>query len=326
MSADASVRALLSRLPHYSQYSQARQEPLRPNDPVYAHLEQGFVQRVTRHRGPKQGDPHREAPKLKVVRIEQIFSKRLQDKYLAAVQDEIGLCGSKLASLQETIEAIPVHSFEGTNMNEFLLYHGAPTGLIPRLVLQGLDPRNAGTHFGKLFGAGTYLASHSSKSDIYTKRCALLVRACLGEPHTAKTPMREALRPPERPDKRGPLSSVVAATVGQGGGVEHPEFIVYKDSQTLPQVSRHRTRPGGSILHSLHPHLRRTAVRHLLPPRGGLQMHALLARGSVYQARGQGRGWQRALLSVPYEQPFGKARGGLLSPSGQAHGRRALQF
>ena len=163
------MRALLSRLPHYSQYSQARQEPLRPNDPVYAHLEQGFVQRVTRHRGPKQGDPHREGPKLKVVRIEQIFSKRLQDKYLAAVQDEIGLCGSKLASLQETIEAIPVHSFEGTNMNEFLLYHGAPTGLIPRLVLQGLDPRNAGTHFGKLFGAGTYLASHSSKSDIYTK-------------------------------------------------------------------------------------------------------------------------------------------------------------
>ena len=305
MSADAScpVRALLSRLPHYSQYSQARQEPLRPNDPVYAHLERCFVQRVTRHRGPKQGDPHREAPKLKVVRIEQIFSKRLQDKYLAAVQDEIGLCGSQLTSLQDTIDAIPVRSFEGTNMNEFLLYHGAPTGLIPRLVLQGLDPRNAGTHFGKLFGAGTYLASHSSKSDIYTKpnehgeRCALLVRACLGEPHTAETQMSEALRPPERPDKRGPLSSVVAATVGQGGCVEHPEFIVYKDSQTLPQVSRHRTRhTGGSILHSLHPHLRRTAVCHLLPSRGGLQMHALLARGSVYQPQGRGRGSRPGLL------------------------------
>ena len=60
-------------------------------------MDEGFVQRVTRHRGPKQGDPHREAPRLKVVRIEQIFSKRLQDKYLAAVQDEIGLCGSQLA-------------------------------------------------------------------------------------------------------------------------------------------------------------------------------------------------------------------------------------
>ena len=302
MSADASVRALLSRLPHYSQYSQARQEHLRPNDPVYAHLERCFVQRVTRHRGPKQGDPHREAPKLKVVRIEQILSKRLQDKYLAAVQDEIGLCGSQLASLGDTIDAIPVRSFEGTNMNEFLLYHGAPTGLIPRLVLQGLDPRNAGTHFGKLFGAGTYLASHSSKSDIYTKpnehgeRCALLVRACLGEPHTAKTQMREALRPPERPDKRGPLSSVVAATVSQGGCVEHPEFIVYK--RILRPCRRYRAierATGGPILHSLHPHLRRTAVRHLLPPRGGLPMHALLARGSGYHPQGRGRGWHRGL-------------------------------
>ena len=249
-SCQRSVRALLSRLPHYSQYSQARQEPLQPDDPVYAHLERGFVQRVTRHRGPKQGDPHREVPKLKVVRIEQIFSKRLQDKYLAAVQDEIGLCGTKPTSLEGTIEAIPVRSFDGIDMNEFLLYHGAPTGLIPRLVLQGLDPRNDGTHFGKLFGAGTYLASHSSKSDIYTKpnergeRCTLLVRACLGEPHTTKTQMNEVLKPPERPDKRGPLSSVVAATLDEGGCVEHPEFIVYKDSQTLPQARCYRTRYG----------------------------------------------------------------------------------
>ena len=75
-------------------------------------------------------------------------------------------------------------------------------------------------------------------------------------------------------DKRGPLSSVVAATVGQGGCVEHPEFIVYKGSQTLPQVSRHRTRhTGGSILHSLHPHLRRTAVCQHADAKGSDRRH-----------------------------------------------------
>mmetsp|Transcript_59993 Transcript_59993/g.164432 ORF Transcript_59993/g.164432 Transcript_59993/m.164432 type:complete len:230 (-) Transcript_59993:956-1645(-) len=203
------VHALLSRLPHYAQYSQARQVKLEHDDPVSAHLEERFVNEVTRHVGPKQGDPHREAPKLEVVRIEQIFSRRLQDKYLAAVQDEIGLCNQKVTVLN--VDAIKVQSFHGIDVNEFLLFHGAPSGLIPRLVLQGLDPRNAGANAGKLFGAGTYLASFSSKSDIYTKpnergeRCVLVVRACLGEPHPAAGPMRDDLRPPERSDKRGPL-------------------------------------------------------------------------------------------------------------------------
>ena len=35
--------------------------------------------------------------------------------------------------------------------------------------MQGLDPRYAGTHAGALFGAGVYLASNSSKSDLYTE-------------------------------------------------------------------------------------------------------------------------------------------------------------
>jgi len=40
--------------------------------------------------------------------------------------------------------------------------------------------------------------------------------------------------PPERPDGRGPLNSVAALTLQQGGVVEHPEYMVYKDSQCLP--------------------------------------------------------------------------------------------
>ena len=236
------MSALLSRLPHYAQYSQAQQQKLDADDPIYAHLKEWFEQRVVMHRGPKQGDPHREAPKLRVRRIEQIFSRRLQDKYLAAVQDEVGLCNQRATPLQVD-GGIKVQSFHGIDVNEVLLFHGAPTGLVPRLVLQGLDPRNAGTHFGKLFGAGSYLASHSSKSDIYTKpnaageRCVLVVRACLGEVHKAAQPMADVLRPPERPDKRGPLSSVVALAQAEGGCVEHPEYIVYKDSQTLPQFA-----------------------------------------------------------------------------------------
>lgn len=238
---DRTVRALISRLPHFSQYSQFRMQRLDRDDPVYTHLEARFVKQVTRHRGPKDGDPHREAPQFKVTRIEQIYSKRLQDKYLAEVCDVAGLCERKAARLE--VDAVRVASFDGLDVNEFLLYHGAPSGLITRLAAQGLDPRNAGSNAGKLFGCGTYLASLSSKSDIYTKpneqgeRCLLVVRACLGEPHMQNTPCRDILKPPERKDKRGPLSSVVALTVTQGGCVEHPEYIVYNQAQTLPQFA-----------------------------------------------------------------------------------------
>ena len=109
--------------------------------------------------------------------------------------------------------------------------------LITRLAAQGLDPRNAGSNAGKLFGCGTYLASLSSKSNEKGERCLLVVRACLGEPHMQNTPCRDILKPPERKDKRGPLSSVVALTVTQGGCVEHPEYIVYNQAQTLPQFA-----------------------------------------------------------------------------------------
>ena len=93
------------------------------------------------------------------------------------------------------------------------------------------------------FGHGVYLASNSSKSDIYTtengqgERCILVVRACLGEVYQAKSPMRQALMPPERPDGRGALNSVAALRTDQGGCVEHSEYIVYQSSQCLPEYA-----------------------------------------------------------------------------------------
>ena len=60
------------------------------------------------------------------------------------------------------IDALRVESYEGLNMNEYLLYHGAPSWLVSRLQTQGLDPRYAGEHFGKLYGTGIYLATNSS--------------------------------------------------------------------------------------------------------------------------------------------------------------------
>ena len=119
-----------------------------------------------------------------------------------------------------------------------------------------VDPRRAGSNFGKLFGMGTYLALNASKSDIYTtpnadgERCVLVVRAALGEPHLTKEAMARTTMPPERRDGRGPLSSVVALTAAEGGCVEHPEFIVYKESATLAQFAIwYKHKPGCKCTH-----------------------------------------------------------------------------
>ena len=153
--------------------------------------------------------------------------------------------------LTDELDAPRVESFHGLALNEAILFHGIPVDIVDRLLLQGLDPRRAGSNAGKMFGSGIYLADLSSKSDIYTtpnengERCILCVRTCLGEAYKATARDETMTIPPERDDGRGPLNSVVALRRGaEGGAVEHREFIVYKEAQLLPQYAvwyRHRS-------------------------------------------------------------------------------------
>ena len=158
-----------------------------------------------------------------------------------------GLCGKgKLANILKDVDAPRVQSFTGMDMNEFLLFHGAPSSLIDRLCLQGFDTRYAGEHRGKMFGHGVYFASNSSKSDIYTQpdlscspglRCLLVTRVCLGEPYRAASGDANMRKPPDRSDGKGPLSSVVGLRTDEGGALMHREYIVYKEAQALPQYA-----------------------------------------------------------------------------------------
>ena len=232
--------ALLNPLPRYSRYCQTSRVALDPADPTFECLQQHFVSSVLAHR-PGPGQAHCSPPKLGVVRIERIYNPRLQEKYLAELQDIAGLVERRATPV--SINAPCVESFQSLHVNEHLLYHGASADIVERLTMQGLDPRYAGENAGKLFGSGSYFAANSSKSDIYTtpnaegERCILITRVCLGEASIATRPCREATRPPEREDGRGPLNSIVAATTREGGCVEHPEFIVFKEAQALPEYA-----------------------------------------------------------------------------------------
>eukprot|EP01047_Picozoa_sp_COSAG01_P023947 COSAG01_NODE_1463_length_10232_cov_5.501234_11_plen_529_part_00 len=235
--------ALFTPLPRLSdRYDRMRTEQLLVTDQRYKALEAELARTATRHRR-RRGEDLQQAPQMEVARIEEILNPRLQASYMAQVDNEAGLCNRQVSDPMSDVKAQRVKSYRGMDMNEFMLFHGAPSHMVDRLQKQGLDPRHAGTHFGKMFGVGTYLATNSSKSDIYTEpneageRCILVVRACLGEPYRAKKSDTKLLKPPDRPDGRGPLSSVMGLTKDQQGVLEHPEFVVYDRWQTLPQFA-----------------------------------------------------------------------------------------
>ena len=229
----------------YGRYSRYYEEKLVEGSPAFDYIKAHFMKMRGQHRGPRQGDPHRSAPEWNIVSIERIHNPRLWSKYIAELDDISGLCsGSSTAITDDLISAVSVQPTQKNinPLNEFFLFHGVPSNLSERIAQQGLDPRYAGEHFGKLFGSGVYFAKMASKSDIYTKpndgskiRTMYLARVCLGEAHQATKRMDSILRPPERPDKRGPLNSVRALSLDQGGCVEFLEYIIYKDAQAYPE-------------------------------------------------------------------------------------------
>jgi hypothetical protein len=64
--AQTNAKTALQPLPRLTQYSQSRTEAVPPGGAIFTHLEGNFLRTATRHRGPRQGDPHRAAPEFQV--------------------------------------------------------------------------------------------------------------------------------------------------------------------------------------------------------------------------------------------------------------------
>ena len=89
--AQTNAKTALQQLPHFTQYSQSRTEAVPPGDAIFTYLEENFLRTATRHRGPRQGDPHRAAPEFQVqtsplrvtMRLEILapFFRELESKF-----------------------------------------------------------------------------------------------------------------------------------------------------------------------------------------------------------------------------------------------------
>ena len=118
---NVAVRSGLSRLATLSRYSAVRASVMGADDPTCKLLKEWFMTSRTRHRGPAAGGPHRAVPQFEVVRVERLVNPRLQEKYLAEVQDIAGLCERKVSPLpgmSEGATVLDVETFPGLALNE----------------------------------------------------------------------------------------------------------------------------------------------------------------------------------------------------------------
>jgi hypothetical protein len=110
-----SALSAIQRLPHYSRYNTTRSVELDVDNPTRWLLVSEFQRTIVQHRR-KHTLPHCPAPELEVDSVEQLFIPRLQDKYIAEVNDLAGLCERKVAPVQ--VDALPVQTFEGLPLSE----------------------------------------------------------------------------------------------------------------------------------------------------------------------------------------------------------------
>ena len=242
---------LISPLPRLSHYARTGKVALDPLGPIYQMIQADFHQSARRHRrGPKAARTMlqqrlRGKPEFRVKRIEELRCFRFQDAYLPAIDRIAGATG-RAQGKNPTVAVLPdgvrrVQTLADAQLNEAMLYHGAPPQVIEKLQTGSFIPQFGGTNRGKLFGTGTYFAAHSSKSDQYAtpnaagERGILLARVCLGEPHYTNLPMQTATIPPTRPDGVTVYDSVIARSTEEGGCVQFPEYIVYREAQMMPQ-------------------------------------------------------------------------------------------
>lgn len=241
---DSLIVRLLSALPHSNRYTQYRVTALGNTDPTYVFLGQKIQSSLAGHRAGIKDKSRMPAPLLEVDAIEEVFTPRLIEKYTLELQHITGLSRSGASediSMEHGVRLLPA---KRTELNEFLLFHGAKLEDIDDICTAGFDPRRAGESAGSLFGYGTYFAENCSKADLYAgpvpfrkfqrRMCVLVARVAMGQSLGTRVAMKGIKLPPKRLDSRYPYDSVWAINRSEGGCVDYREYIVYKDAQAYP--------------------------------------------------------------------------------------------
>jgi len=240
---DVIIRRLFSPLPHCNRYTQYRLSEIPKASCYFVALESYVLASLESHRASLGSTDRAPPPEIVFTSIQSVFNPRLLEKFTLELQHMSGLNRKACPPVKMTTGMALDPTF-GESLNEVLLYHGAKDEDIDQICAAGFDPRRGGQSAGRLFGRGTYFAENFSKADLYAgpqpfvchrgPMSVLVARVALGNAYSTKQAMREIAMPPERPRTRNPHDSVVALRRDEGGCVDHREYVVYKDAQTLP--------------------------------------------------------------------------------------------
>lgn len=233
-----------AQLPPPSLYTEYGVKPLPPAEPLaelYAHLVKSTV---CKHRESPGSPTFCPPPQLEVINIHALVNPRLQQKYLAKLDDLEGKHPNGCTPIPclSYLRIPPV--CRERSLNEHLFFHGAPSSAIAKICKGGFNPQRGGEAARNMFGTATYFAANASKADIYTEdstsllprtatRTLILARVALGEAYRADRPLRGISRPPDRDDGTE-FDSVWADVLSNGGSVEHLEAMLYSESLAMP--------------------------------------------------------------------------------------------
>ena len=157
--------------------------------------------------------------------------------------------GSTLPSLGPKTKQPSLPSLElSTDLNELLLFHGTDHKTALTIAQHGFDERVA--DLKGLYGAGSYFADASCKSNQYASRSStpqgehvlLLCRVLMGWAFPTTSQHKQERRPPANPavGPNRPYDSIFAESgVGRGGQQEHNEYVVFDRSQVYPEYILH---------------------------------------------------------------------------------------
>lgn len=236
-------RLQASFLPHMPRTLELR-GPL-PDIPLNSPLGKFVCSLITsttvRHRVELDSSEFGDAPRLRVLRIEDVRSPILYEKYMTAVQelhDRHRVLGCAPFDVFPHLRVDAASSPAGqVNVNECFAMHGCPSEVVAELCKGGFDPQRA--RDGK-FGRGSYFAVNSSKCDRYTdpvdsprrprawERKMIVARLALGRVFRLLDDSSDSIRPPDGYD------SCWADTRQNGGRVDYPELVIFKEQQALP--------------------------------------------------------------------------------------------
>ena len=224
------------------------------SNPEFLALQDMFKKSMTRHRRRHGSDIWCSPPDVEITSIEEVLDTTMQNLYEAARME----VRNRNPSGSPGITGISAwkcgnEKSDQVDLNEYLLFHGCSLGAIHSIARQGFDPQRGGTVAGGMFGVGTYFAENASKSEMETtcskcesaamfrecchaegERRMIVARVLLGNCHvvTAPDPHRK-LAETRLTDPAMPFDSHMAAVREQGGAVDHPEFIIFKQQLAL---------------------------------------------------------------------------------------------